>query len=215
MGVKERKEREFKRREEDILVSAYDLLSQMEPGQMTMEQIAEQAEIGRGTIYKHFKSKDEIYARLIFERRKKFIRRLEKIEVEGIERIPRLLRSYLEYCLEDKQAYAVHKKCDAHCVRDNISPEMKQLLQKQQEKKVDIVKRILVKALGKEVMESDDLIYYTCAVWGMQRGAIDALLEDRFEGSVLDEARYFKIVEQTFLGGIPIIFSKNVSDKSV
>ncbi len=206
MGVKERKEREFKRREEEILETAYDLLTQMEPGQMTMEQVAEKAEIGRGTIYKHFKSKDEIFARLVYLRRKKFIHRLEQIDEEGIERIPRLLRSYLEYCLEDRQAYAVHKRCDAHCVRDNISPEMKACLQEQQEKKMALVKRILIKALGKEVTESDDLIYYTCAVWGMQRGAIDALLENRFEGSVLDEKKYFKIVEQTFYGGIPIIF---------
>jgi AcrR family transcriptional regulator len=206
MGVKERKEREFKRREEDILKTAYEFLTTVEPGQMTMEQIAEKSEIGRGTIYKHFKSKDEIYARLIFLRREKFIKKLEKIEEEGIERIPRLARVYLDYCLEDKQAYAVHKRCDAHCVRDNLGQEMLERLQQQQEKKMDLVKQILDKALGKEVSESDELIYYTCAVWGMQRGAIDALLENRFEGVELDENKYFNIVEQTFYGGIPIKF---------
>ncbi len=206
MGVKERKEREFKRREEEILKTAYRFLRKMEPGQMTMEQIAEKAEIGRGTIYKHFKSKDEIYARLIYLRREKFIARLEKIEEEGIERIPRLLRVYLEHCLEDKEAYAVHKRCDAHCVRDNLSNEVRDSLHKQQEKKMELVKRILVKALGKEISDSEDLIYYTCALWGMQRGAIDALLENRFEGVELEEKKYFRIVEQTFYGGLPMIF---------
>ena len=53
MGVKERKAREFQRREADILDAAYHLLTTMEPMQMTMEMVAEQAEIGRGTIYKH------------------------------------------------------------------------------------------------------------------------------------------------------------------
>ncbi len=205
MGVKERKAREFKRREEDILSTAYHLLTEMEPAQMTMELIAEKAEIGRGTIYKHFKSKDEIYARLILNRRDQFIKSLHQIDEEGVGRIPRLMRSYMEYCLEDKQAYAVHKRCDSHCIRENLSSELLESLQKQQEKKTELVRNILIKAIGKEIADPDELIHFTCAAWGMQRGAIDAFLENRFEGTVLDETKYFKIVEQMFLGGIPFM----------
>ncbi len=205
MGVKERKAREFKQREDDILKTAYDLLSELEPVQVTMEQIAEKAEIGRGTIYKHFKNKDEIYARLILKRREKLIRKLEKIDQEGIERIPRLLRSYMEYCLKNKKEYAVHKRCDNHCIRENLGPELTVELQFQQEKKIDLIKKILIKALGKEVTESEDLIYYICSVWGMQRGAIDAYLENRYEGAQLKEDKYFQIVEQTFYTGLPMM----------
>lgn len=204
MGVKERKEREFRRREEEILSTAYRLLAEMEPSQMTMEQIAEQAEIGRGTIYKHFKSKDEIYAKLILNRREKLNQKLEQIEKEGIERIPRLVRAYMDYCLEDREAYAVHKKCDAHCVRQNLSPEMFDSLNTQQEVKIDLVKKILLKALGETASDSEDLVYYICSVWGMQKGAIDAFLDNRFEGAQLEEEKYFKIVEQTFLSGVPL-----------
>jgi AcrR family transcriptional regulator len=205
MGVKERKAREFKRREDDILKMAFTLLSIQEPAQVTMEQIAEKAEIGRGTIYKHFKSKDELYARLIVRRREKLIRKLEQIDSEGIERIPRLLRSYMEYCLQDKQEYAVHKRCDNHCIRENLGPKLVNELQKQQKRKIDLIKKILVKALGKEVTESEDLIYYICSVWGMQRGAIDAFLENRYEGVELEEKKYFKVVEETFYSGLPIM----------
>ncbi len=210
MGVKERKAREFKQREDEILIMAYRLLTEMEPAQMTMELIAEKAEIGRGTIYKHFKSKDEIYARLILNRREKLIELLREIDREGVGRIPRLMRSYMEYCLEDKQAYAVHKRCDSHCIRENLSSEIVDALQKQQVQRTELVKTILVKALGKEIShsEADDLVYYICAVWGMQQGAIDAFIEKRFEGAVLDEEKYFKIVEQMFMSGIPIMFQQ-------
>jgi len=206
MGVKDRKAREFKRREDDILSTAFQLLTEMEPAQMTMELIAEKAEIGRGTIYKHFKSKDEIYARLILNRRERFIKSLQQIDEEGIGRIPRLMRCYMDYCLEDKQAYGVHKRCDSHCIRENLSAEILEALQKQQRDKTELVKSILVKAMGKEIENSDELLHYTCAAWGMQRGAIDAFLENRFEGTVLDEEKYFKIVEQMFLGGMPVMF---------
>lgn len=205
MGVKERKAREFQRREEEILETSFEFLKEMEPGQMTMEIIAEKAEIGRGTIYKHFKSKDEIYARLIIRRRERLLKKLEQIDTEGIERIPKLIRSYMEYCLEDKQAYAVHKKCDSHCIRENLGEELSGELNEQQARKTKLVESILLKALGKEVSESEDLIYYICAVWGMQKGAIDAFFENRFEGAELEEQKYFKLVEQMFYGGLPIV----------
>lgn len=203
MGVKERKAREFARRENEILETAYHFLVEMEPGQMTMEQIAEKAEIGRGTIYKHFRSKDEIFARLILNRREAFLEKLEKIKKEGVERIPRLIRSYLEYNLEDRQAYAVHKRCDAHCIRENLGLELQAALRDQQNRKVQLVRDILEKALGKDVADAEDVVYYICAAWGMQRGAIDALLDNRFEGAILDEKKYFDSVEQMFLSGIP------------
>lgn len=205
MGVKERKAREFKRREDDILKTAYRLLTELEPSQMTMEQIAEQAEIGRGTIYKHFASKNEIYARLIINRRERLIDRLQRIEQEGIERIPRLMRSYMEYCLEDREAYEVHKRCDSHCIRKELGEDLQEALREQQERKTALIRKILLKALGKEISDTEDLIYYICSVWGMQKGAIDAFVENRFEGVHLEEDRYFRIVEQTFYNGIPVM----------
>ncbi len=214
MGVKERKEREFQKRESEILSVAYQLLTEMEPSQMTMELVAEKTEIGRGTIYKHFKSKDEIYARLILNRRERFLKSLRTIDEEGVGRIPRLMKCYMEYCLEDKEAYAVHKRCDNHCIRENLSPEIIEELHQQQLKKTELVKNILVKAIGKEITDSDELIHYTCAAWGMQRGAVDAFLENRFEGTELDETRYFKIVEQMFFGGIPLMFQNRSIDES-
>src|SRR4051812_11157804 len=64
MGVQERKAREFNRREQEILAAALQLFRRDEWQTVTVEQIAQQAEIGKGTVYKHFASKDEIYARL-------------------------------------------------------------------------------------------------------------------------------------------------------
>ncbi len=201
MGVKERKAREFKRREEEILETAYLLLTEMEPGKMTMEMIATKAEIGRGTIYKHFKSKDEIYASLILRRREKYMDRLRefKKEEKGNQYEQQLIRSYMEYCLDDPEAFKVHKRCINHCVRENLSPEIVEALNDQQEEKIRLVEDIIRSRSDDSRVASDDLIYFICAGWGMQRGAIDALLEDRIEGQVLEKEKYFKIVEQMLI----------------
>lgn len=205
MGVKERKIREFKRREEEILEKAYQLLTEMAPAQMTMEMIAEQVEIGRGTIYKHFKNKNEIYASLILRRRNKFIQRLRDILDEGIEHESGLIRTYMAYSLEDTVAFRVHQKCVNHCVRENLSPEISAALEAQQSEKIRLLEQILENRLQDIQGDRSDLIYYLSAAWSMQRGAIDALLRDNLEGAILDQDKYFKVVESMLLNGLPTV----------
>ena len=63
----ERKIREFERREQEILSAALELFAGERWESVTVTQIAKQAGIGKGTVYKHFASKDEIYARLALD----------------------------------------------------------------------------------------------------------------------------------------------------
>ena len=63
----QRKIREFERREQDILAAALELFAGERWESVTVTQIAEQAGIGKGTVYKHFTSKDEIYAQLALD----------------------------------------------------------------------------------------------------------------------------------------------------
>ena len=65
MGVTERKAREFKQREEKILHAALSLSAEKDWQVVTIDHIAERAEIGKGTVYKHFKSKEEIWAAIV------------------------------------------------------------------------------------------------------------------------------------------------------
>ena len=80
MSVQERKEREFRRREEEILAAALSLFNRDDWQAVTIDQIAQKAEIGKGTIYKHFDSKDEIYARLVVGFFKRILARLREID---------------------------------------------------------------------------------------------------------------------------------------
>jgi len=59
-----RKKREFNLRELDILTTATALFTEQGLDNVTVADIANVADIGKGTIYKHFVSKDVILARL-------------------------------------------------------------------------------------------------------------------------------------------------------
>lgn len=78
--VIDRKEREFQRREEDILAAAYSLFDVPEWQSVTIDQIAAKTEIGKGTIYKHFESKEQIYAKLVLAWQKRVLEELRRID---------------------------------------------------------------------------------------------------------------------------------------
>lgn len=59
-----RKEREFRLREVEIIDAAISLFSEHGLDNVTVADIAKATEIGKGTIYKHFVSKDVILARI-------------------------------------------------------------------------------------------------------------------------------------------------------
>lgn len=81
MTVLERKEREFQQREDAILAAALSLFNRDDWQTVTIDQIAAKAEIGKGTIYKHFESKDQIYAKLVVRFHVNVVTELRKIDL--------------------------------------------------------------------------------------------------------------------------------------
>lgn len=61
MGVSERKEREKERRRQEILDAAEKVFFKKGVENATMDDVAEEAELSKATLYLYFCSKDEIY----------------------------------------------------------------------------------------------------------------------------------------------------------
>ncbi len=72
-----RKERVFSLREAEILQAARELFASGDWETVTVADIARRAEIGKGTVYKHFASKEELYARLALDFGQELLRELE------------------------------------------------------------------------------------------------------------------------------------------
>ncbi|NBC47762.1 MAG: TetR family transcriptional regulator [Gammaproteobacteria bacterium] len=67
MPLQDRKQRQFVNREREILVAALELCSTPDWETVTVSEIARRAEVGKGTLYKHFASKDELLFRLMMD----------------------------------------------------------------------------------------------------------------------------------------------------
>jgi AcrR family transcriptional regulator len=61
MGITERKEREKEQRRNDILDAAEKVFFSRGLNMATMDEVAEEAELSKGTLYLYFKSKEELY----------------------------------------------------------------------------------------------------------------------------------------------------------
>lgn len=59
------RQQQFKHREETILTVAEQLLLESGEGDITLDSLAEQLDLAKGTLYKHFGSKDELFLHII------------------------------------------------------------------------------------------------------------------------------------------------------
>jgi AcrR family transcriptional regulator len=131
MTVQERKARERRQREDRIVEVATGLFREEEWDDVTIEQIADRAEIGKGTVYKHFASKDELFAAMYLAHAEHLADELIALEATGdvVDEVVAVLDLLWRHDLADP---VLHLKaaCQADLTRfrERISPETRSQL---------------------------------------------------------------------------------------
>lgn len=100
MGITERKERERIERREKIIDAAENVILEEGFEEATMDSIAEQAEVSKGTLYLYFESKVELYLAVCQRGSDKLNARFSKIltmEHTGLEMIRKMGEVYLDF----------------------------------------------------------------------------------------------------------------------
>ncbi|MCP3867583.1 MAG: TetR/AcrR family transcriptional regulator [Gammaproteobacteria bacterium] len=114
MARTDRKQREFARREKDILQVALGLFSQPDWESVSIEQIARQSEVGKGTVYRHFTSKDELLFRLMMQFYQGLLQKLrtEPWEDEDVlQHFRRIFDCSFRYHLEKREYRYIVEYC--------------------------------------------------------------------------------------------------------
>ena len=97
MGISERKEREKEQRRNDIIDAAEKVFFKKGLNNSTMDEVAGEAELSKGTLYLYFKSKEEIY----FEIKLRAIHILNRMFKESISKN----KTGFENCAEIGKTY--------------------------------------------------------------------------------------------------------------
>jgi len=107
----DRKEREHLAHRKEILSAAEKVFAAKGFFRTTMNEIAEAAEFGTGTLYKYFSSKEDLYFTLIDEKTGE-INRLAKVELSQKtsvkERIERVLRLQFAFIEENRDFFRIY-----------------------------------------------------------------------------------------------------------
>jgi len=119
MITKKRREREKKKREEQIINAAEKLVFEKGIKQTSVDEIAKEAELSKGTLYLYFKNKDDLFHAVIFRGLKillnKFVSASQK-EAKGIDNLVAIGEAYFEFAEEHPKYFKIlmHEEMHDH-----------------------------------------------------------------------------------------------------
>ena len=175
MGVIERKEREREQRRQQIMQAGSDLFLAQGFSNTTMEQIANQVEISRGTLYLYFENKDDLIINIIIEAMNVFINLMKeniKPEDNTEKQLQSIGNSYLAFHDKYRSYFKLMNFMDNEKLHKEVNIQSKQIFEKSEEIWTIIV-NILRNGIDAGFIR-DDINPYEIAIlfWSASNGVI-------------------------------------------
>lgn len=183
-----RKVREFRRREQEILDTALQLFLDQGEDSVTVEMIADAVGIGKGTIYKHFETKNEIYLLLMLRYEEDLAGVFQTISDDDDKE--RLAREYFRFRISDPRRYQLFDRLENKVIKDHALPELVDKLHRIREANFARLTDIVKARIAEGSLEDVDPIYHICSAWALAHGAV-ALMESPFYQKLIDDKADF------------------------
>lgn len=218
MAVKySRKKEEHLRRRSLILDVAEKVISQDGFEGATMSQIAEQAGVGKGTLYLHFDSKTSIYlaicergSRLLNEQMASVLAK----DLTGLEMVEVLGNLYLRFIQEKPQYYYAFNYYEGVLADQKVkSSEISQKCeQNAKESMTYIVRSLQIGMQDGSIDDSYDPMQLGVMIWGASRGIINMafLKEQGHHFKLLDEV---DVSLESMIRGFVQLIAQGISKK--
>ena len=129
MGIHERKEREKEQRKEEIVTAAQKVFFEKGLQLATVDEIAESAELSKGTIYLYYKSKEDLYLAVLMRGMQKlqdaFALRIQS-ESNTLRALLGLIQTYLEFFRDHRDYFRMFQFLQTPQFHKQVSDEMKE-----------------------------------------------------------------------------------------
>ncbi|OUS29353.1 TetR family transcriptional regulator [Gammaproteobacteria bacterium 45_16_T64] len=183
------KAQEFRRREEDILLRAQELFIAQGEEKVTVEMIADAVGIGKGTIYKHFETKDEIYLRLMIryeEELAQVFKKLDGGDTEDREDRARLAKEYFSFRMNDPERYALFDRLEHKLTSTTSCPELVEKLHEIRATNMEKLTTIVKSRIEEGKLQDVPPYFHVFAAWALAHGAV-ALYHSKFYQEFIDD----------------------------
>ena len=180
MGIEERKKREKEERRDLIVRTAKRLFFEEGFQFVTVEKIAREAELAKGSIYLHFRGKEEIYTQILLRDIDAFYQEIAPLvsaDALAESRLVRLAHVYTALFLRDRELFRILMNFQLYPYRLNLPEDLHRSLIVSMKKNIDVVEKIFEQGVqAGEFNARTDLFYCRNAFWGMLNGIISHYL---------------------------------------
>jgi len=176
MAPVKRRQKEKEQRKSAILRSAQQLFFKRGFKAVTVESIAKQARLSKGTVYLYFNSKEEIYTHILLNDIENFNRKVVDIVDKGgsaSEMLSAFADIYVNFFLNDRELFRILMTFMLHTENLRFSPEMNRHMILATNRTIEIVNRILKHGLmAGEFSRKKDILKGQDIIWGLLNGII-------------------------------------------
>lgn len=197
MAELSRKEREKAARRELILNAAEEIIQRRGFKSATMDEIAEKAEVAKGTLYLYFKNKTSIYI-AICERGSSILNKrmagVLTMDINGLNMIEKLGYTYLKFIRENPHYFHAFSYYESIIDEEVIknSEIAKQCEQNARNAMTYIVRSIQIGMQDGSINDSYDPKELGIIIWGASKGIVHMafLKQTGHQPSILDDVEF-------------------------
>lgn len=182
------KAREFRQREQAILDCAQDLFIATDEDKVTVEMIADKVGIGKGTIYKHFETKNEIYLLLMIRYEEDLADMFRRIDMS--EDKQSLVREYFSFRIKDADKYLLFDRLESKLVADKAVPALVEKLHAIRASNMETLASMVNMQIKAGKLADVPATWHIAAAWALAHGA-SALSKSSFYTQYVGEQEPF------------------------
>ena len=180
MTTRARREREKEKRRQSILQAARDVFFENGFHRATVDNVAERAEVSKGTVYLYFESKETILAHLLLEALDELIEELEQayVTAESLpadEQLRRLGQAYLRFFKEEPECFRLLMAMDRGRFQDSVTPEIYEQVLSASLEGLGWVMKTIQQGIDEERFRCCDVRLAASTLWAMLNGVLELM----------------------------------------
>lgn len=176
MGLLERRVKEKDSRKKLILKSARALFFKKGFNKVTVDEIAKASELGKGSIYLYFDSKEEIYAQILLNDIDNFNRQVSALldkENTASDLLTDFSNIYIDFFLSDSELFRILMAYMLQPAEMNLPEKLNAQILNANARSIDVIGKILQMGIdSNEFSREMNLKRNQNAFWGLLNGII-------------------------------------------
>ena len=208
MTTAQRRARERARRQQEILEAAREVFFEKGIHRATMDDVAAQAEISKGTVYLYFQSKESILAHLLLEGLSILLSQLEAAyapqeSLPAEKHLRQLVEAYWQFSHTYPDYFRLLLALDRGRFRESVSAELYQEILTESTRGLELAAKAIRQGAEKGALTADDPLLAAGVLWGALNGALTLMANPvRQEMIPVEPKAVFDETFELFLRGL-------------